>query len=93
MSKGLETFFFATSVAEANEAAFKTARQYRGKYKIISRCTSHHGSTASSIAATGDPSWITRLIIAPPLIITKGEIDNGVNVLDKSLDLADNGSE
>jgi len=55
MPKGLTKFFFATSGTEANEAAFKIARQYTGKYKIISRYASYHGSTAGSIAATGDP--------------------------------------
>jgi len=54
MPKGLEKFFYATSGTEANEAAFKIARQYTGKYKIISRYSSYHGSTAGSIAATGD---------------------------------------
>lgn len=54
MPKGLEKFFFATSGTEANEAAIKIARAYTGKYKIIARYTSYHGSTAGSIAATGD---------------------------------------
>ncbi len=52
---GLEKFFFATSGTEANEAAFKIARMVTGKNKIISRYRSYHGSTAASIAATGDP--------------------------------------
>ena len=52
---GLEKFFFATSGTEANEAAFKIARMYTGKNKIISRYRSYHGSTMGSIAATGDP--------------------------------------
>jgi taurine--2-oxoglutarate transaminase len=52
---GLEKFFFATSGTEANEAAFKIARMYTGKSKIISRYRSYHGSTMGSIAATGDP--------------------------------------
>jgi taurine--2-oxoglutarate transaminase len=52
---GLEKFFFATSGTEANEAAFKIARMYTGKNKIISRYRSYHGSTSGSIAATGDP--------------------------------------
>lgn len=52
---GLEKFFFATSGTEANEAAFKIARMYTGKTKIISRYRSYHGSTTSSISATGDP--------------------------------------
>ena len=54
LPKGLEKFFFSTSGTEANEAAIKIARLYTGKYKIISRYRSYHGSTAGSIAATGD---------------------------------------
>src|ERR1700733_4642991 len=45
---GLEKFFFATSGTEANEAAFKIARMYTGKAKIISRYRSYHGSTMGS---------------------------------------------
>lgn len=52
--KGLEKFFYSTSGTEANEAAIKIARLYTGKYKIISRYRSYHGSTGASIAATGD---------------------------------------
>ncbi|HEY2470264.1 MAG TPA: aminotransferase class III-fold pyridoxal phosphate-dependent enzyme [Terracidiphilus sp.] len=55
LPSGLEKFFFATSGTEANEAAFKIARMYTGKNKIISRYRSYHGSTAGSVAATGDP--------------------------------------
>ena len=55
LPKGLNKFFFATSGTDANEAAFKIARMYTGKTKIISRYRSYHGSTVSSIAATGDP--------------------------------------
>src|SRR3984885_10806982 len=52
---GLDKFFFAPSGTEGNEAAFKIARMYTGKTKIISRYRSYHGSTSGSIAATGDP--------------------------------------
>ncbi len=52
---GLNKFFFTTSGTEANEAAFKIARMYTGKTKIIARYRSYHGSTMASIAATGDP--------------------------------------
>ncbi len=55
LPEGLEKFYFSTSGTEANEAAIKIARMYTGKYKIISRYNSYHGSTAGSIAATGDP--------------------------------------
>jgi taurine--2-oxoglutarate transaminase len=55
LPEGLTKFFFTTSGTEANEAAFKIARMYTGKPKILSRYRSYHGSTAASIAATGDP--------------------------------------
>lgn len=52
---GLTKFFFTTSGTEANEAAFKIARMYTGRSKIIARYRSYHGSTMASIGATGDP--------------------------------------
>lgn len=55
LPRGLEKFFFTTSGTEANEAAFKIARMYTGKNKIIARYRSYHGATMGSIAATGDP--------------------------------------
>ncbi len=55
LPEGLTKFFFATSGTEANEAAFKIARMYTGKTKIIARYRSYHGSTSGSVAATGDP--------------------------------------
>lgn len=54
LPKGLDKFFFTTSGTEANEAAIKIARMFTGKHKILARYTSYHGSTAGSIAATGD---------------------------------------
>ena len=55
LPRGLTKFFFTTSGTEANEAAFKIARMYTGRTKIISRYRSYHGSTMASIGATGDP--------------------------------------
>jgi len=55
LPEGLTKFFFTTSGTDANEAAFKIARMYTGKTKIIARYRSYHGSTGNSIAATGDP--------------------------------------
>jgi taurine--2-oxoglutarate transaminase len=52
--EGLDKFFFSTSGTEANEAAIKIARTFTGRYKLISRYASYHGSTAGAIAATGD---------------------------------------
>ena len=62
LPKGLEKFFYSTSGTEANEAAIKIARLFTGKYKIISRYRSYHGSTGASIAATGD---MRRFAIEP----------------------------
>ena len=55
LPEGLTKFFFTTSGTEANEAAFKIARMYTGKTKIVARYRSYHGSTMASIGATGDP--------------------------------------
>src|SRR5208337_4258643 len=79
LPEGLEKFFFTTSGTEANEAAFKIARMVTGKNKIISRYRSYHGSTAGSIAATGDPRrWAMEsagkiaAIIFEPVVGTNG---------------------
>lgn len=51
--------FFSNSGSEANETAFKIARQYHqqkgehSRYKIISRYRAYHGSSMGSLAATG----------------------------------------
>ncbi|PWT87354.1 MAG: aspartate aminotransferase family protein [Acidobacteria bacterium] len=55
LPRGLEKYFYTCSGTEANEAAFKIARMYTGKSKIIARYHSYHGSTTASISATGDP--------------------------------------
>jgi taurine-pyruvate aminotransferase len=52
-------FFFSNSGSEANETAFKIARQYHdqkgeaGRYKFISRYRAYHGGTSAALAATG----------------------------------------
>ncbi|WP_335870867.1 aspartate aminotransferase family protein [Bacillus sp. 2205SS5-2] len=52
-------FFFSNSGSEANETAFKIARQYHqqngehNRYKIVSRYRAYHGNTMASLAATG----------------------------------------
>jgi len=51
--------FFSNSGSEANEVAFKLARQYHhqngepGRYKFISRYRAYHGNTMGALAATG----------------------------------------
>lgn len=34
-------------------------------------------------------SWVSHLIVAPPLIVTREELDHGLEILDRSLALAD----
>jgi len=51
--------FFSNSGSEANETAFKLARQYHqqkgehSRYKFISRYRAYHGNSMGSLAATG----------------------------------------
>lgn len=60
----LNTVFFASGGAEANESAFKTARFYwkaqgkPDKVKVISRWHGYHGVTLAAMSATGiQPYW------------------------------------
>ncbi|WHZ59597.1 MULTISPECIES: aspartate aminotransferase family protein [Metabacillus] len=59
MLGGDYVIFFSNSGSEANETAFKIARQYHQqtgsheRYKIISRYRAYHGNTMGSLAATG----------------------------------------
>jgi taurine---2-oxoglutarate transaminase len=54
----IDVFFFTNGGAESVENAFKIARVYTGRYKILSRYRSYHGATAAAMAATGEPrSW------------------------------------
>ncbi|WP_138495297.1 aminotransferase [Paenibacillus pinistramenti] len=72
--------FFSNSGSEANETAFKIARQYHaqngkpGKYKFISRYRAYHGSTLGALSATAqanrrfhyDPPAPGFLHVQPP---------------------------
>ena len=57
--EGDYVFFFSNSGSEANEVAFKIARQYHeqngepGRYKFVSRYRAYHGQTMGALAATG----------------------------------------
>ena len=59
--------YFTNSGSEANEAAFKMARQFQaqrkdgggpGRYKIIARHRGYHGNTMGALSATGQ--WERR---------------------------------
>ena len=51
----IDVFFFTNGGAEANENAFKIARAYTGRPKILARYRSYHGGTGAALTATGDP--------------------------------------
>ncbi|WP_187444929.1 aspartate aminotransferase family protein [Rossellomorea vietnamensis] len=59
MLGGDYVIFFSNSGSEANETAFKIARQYHqqqgegSRYKIVSRYRGYHGNTMGTLAATG----------------------------------------
>jgi len=63
--------FFSNSGSEANETAFKIARQYHiqngnpGKYKIISRYRAYHGSTLGALSATAQANRRVKYESAP----------------------------
>ncbi|MBZ5748905.1 aspartate aminotransferase family protein [Metabacillus rhizolycopersici] len=72
--------FFSNSGSEANETAFKIARQYHqqkgdtNRYKFISRYRAYHGNSMGALAATGqaqrkykyEPLGNGFLHVAPP---------------------------
>lgn len=72
--------FYSNSGSEANEVAFKVARQYHqqngdtNRYKIVSRYRAYHGSSMGALAATGqaqrkykyEPLSPGFLHVAPP---------------------------
>lgn len=57
--KGDYVIFFSNSGSDANEVAFKIARQYYqqngepSRYKVISRYRAYHGSSMGALSATG----------------------------------------
>lgn len=58
---GLERAFFVSGGSEATESAIKLARQFAvsqgqsGRWKVLSRNPSYHGSTLGATAISGDP--------------------------------------
>ncbi len=72
--------FYSNSGSDANEVAFKMARQYHhqngegARFKIISRYRAYHGSSLGALAATGqalrkykyEPLALGFLHVAPP---------------------------
>ncbi|RFA08667.1 aspartate aminotransferase family protein [Subtercola boreus] len=51
---GFSKVFFTNGGADANENAFRMARLYTGRDKILSTYRSYHGNTGAAVVATGD---------------------------------------
>ena len=51
---GLTRFLYTLGGSDANENAVKLARDYTGKFKILTRYRSYHGATMGAMALTGD---------------------------------------
>ena len=51
----LERVFFTNGGAEANEHAIRMARAHTGRSKVLAAYRSYHGSTAATMALTGEP--------------------------------------
>lgn len=51
----LNKVLFTLGGAESNDNAIKIARQYTGRFKVVSRYRSYHGATYGAITLTGDP--------------------------------------
>ncbi len=93
--KGLNTTYFTSGGAEANESAFKTARYYwkrlgkKTKVKVIARMDAYHGVTMAAMSATGMPRFWTMFeprvpdfshIPAPNTYRYAGEIKTGETI-------------
>jgi adenosylmethionine-8-amino-7-oxononanoate aminotransferase len=69
---GMGGVYFVSGGSEANESAWKLARQYfietgkPQKYKAIARWQSYHGVTLATLSLSGRPSW--RQIYSPLLL-------------------------
>ncbi len=69
----------------ANKTPFATPREkLDGKPLVIDQVTAKMMSLGVSVLG-----WVSHLIVAPPLIITEAELEEGVRVLDESLSIAD----
>ena len=71
----LSVTFFSNSGSDANEAAFRIAKQYhyhtgnKQRYKVISRLHAYHGSTQAALSATGPGPFYTKIrALAEPLV-------------------------
>jgi taurine--2-oxoglutarate transaminase len=79
--------FFAVEIVKnrATKKPFNTMRdKVEGKPLVVDQVAAKMMAQGVSIQA-----WVSHFVIAPPLIVTREELDLGVNALDEQLALAD----
>jgi taurine--2-oxoglutarate transaminase len=84
--RGLGLFFGVELVKNRQtKQLFNTMRdKVEGKPTVVDQIAAKMMAQGVAIQ-----SWISHFIIAPPLIVTKDEIDTGIAALDQNLSLAD----
>jgi taurine--2-oxoglutarate transaminase len=74
---------------QKTKAPFNTgADKIAGKTLLVDRVASRMMSQGVYVQA-----WMSHFVIAPPLIITRSDIDHGVAALDEALSIADEEAE
>jgi len=84
--RGLGLFFAVEIVKNrATKQPFNTMRdKVEGKPLVVDQIAGKMMAQGVSIQA-----WVSHFVIAPPLIVTKGELDLGIAALDEHLAIAD----
>jgi len=77
--------FWAVELQQKNGAPFATQKEkLDGKPLMVDQVTAKMMSLGVSCLG-----WISHLVIAPPLIISEAEIEEGLRALDEALTIAD----
>jgi taurine--2-oxoglutarate transaminase len=84
--RGIGLFFAVELVKNrATKQPFNTMRdKVEGKPLVVDQIASKMMAQGVSIQ-----SWVSHFVIAPPLIVTKEELDLGIAALDEHLSIAD----
>jgi taurine--2-oxoglutarate transaminase len=84
--RGMGLFWAVDLVKDAvKKTPFNTrTEKVSGKSLVIDQVVAHMMKNGVMVQA-----WISHLVIAPPLIITRDEVDFAVGVMDRALEIAD----
>lgn len=87
LPENLKRVFFASTGAEANDAAIKLARKATGKLNIISTEKSFHGRTISTVSATGQSKHRNKFnpLIPCHIFVPYNDIDAIAQSIDKNV--------